>query len=94
MNDQKPKKDIVKLPAKFCGFSNTTFNRMFIEHGGNDRFGNNNKWVPAEIEVNTKRLQNFLKKISRGSQLSVTVLRKTGPYGLTAELVRAKRVKP
>ena len=94
MANQKPKKDIVKLSAKFCGFSNTTFNKMFIDHGGNDRFGNVNKWVPAEIEVNTKRLQNFLKKIARGSKLDVTVLRKTGSYGLTAELVRAKRIKP
>lgn len=88
-----PNLDLIKVSAKFYCFTNTTCNRMFIQHQANAVKSSTTKWVPVEIEVNTKRLQNYLKKIPRGTQLLVTLNRKTGGYGTTAELIRVKRIK-
>lgn len=85
--------DVVILPAEFYGFTNTTFNRMYINHQHNGQQQPNQKWIPAEIEVNDDELRKFLKKISRGTRLQITISRKTNHLGTTAELISATKLK-
>lgn len=72
-----------EVTGKFAGFTNTTYNRMFVEHNYNSHTSSAIQ-MPAEFEIIDPALIARAKELPKAASLKLTVTRKTTATGLAA----------
>lgn len=85
--------DVHVITGKFCGFNNSSFNVVYIDHTSNGRKSTTDKWIPCDIQIKGPYMINLVKQmvankeIKVGTKIEIAVERSTGPTGIIAILL-------